>query len=136
MSSRGTNLKFGAAALFAVAAAVVIAALLFGGCGGSDSRRTSFDQGQGAPGSFAPGAGPGGANPAQLQRFTSCLKKQGVDMPEPGSGPPSGGPPSGGGQPLNSPKARKALQACRQYLPQGGPPSGAGPPGTFSTPTS
>jgi hypothetical protein len=134
VSSRAVGVLYGGAATFVVAVLIVIAALLFGGCGGSDSPSTSFDQGQGqSPPGFGQAGAPTAVDPAALRRFSSCMKNQGIDIPSgpaPGSGPPSGSPP-GGGQLFNSAKARRAMRACSQYLPQGGPPSGG-----FSAPTS
>lgn len=58
-------------------------------------------------------------------KFSSCMRKQGIDVPAP---PAAGG--SGGGAPMvrqridASPKARAAMEACRKNLPQragGGP---------------
>ncbi len=115
-----------------IALALVAIVLLLSGCGGSDSPTTTFDQGNAPPG-LGQGA-PGGADPAALRRFASCMRRHGVDLPAaptsgalpaPGSGSPqSGGPPSGRPQFFGSAKARKAMQACRQNLPQ--------PPGGFS----
>ncbi len=126
MSSPSSSFLYGAGLLCAVTFIVVIAVLL-SGCGGSDSPTTSFSQGGGPPG-FAQGGGAlGGANPAALRRFTDCMKKQGVQIPSgpPGEGAPpsgiapqSGQPPSGQPRVFGSAKARRAAQACQQYLPQ------------------
>jgi hypothetical protein len=123
-------------AAFSATAVMVLIVLLLSGCGSSDSSpTTSFSQSGGQPGFSQGGGPPGGVNPAALRQLRSCMKKQGVQVP---SGPPNGGappsgiapqsgqPPSGGPRFFGSAKARKAIQACRQYLPQGGPTAGAG----------
>lgn len=64
----------------------------------------------------------------QMVKFTSCMRKQGVDVPD--LQPGQGGPPQRIN--LNSPRAKKATEACRKLLPQrrGGPGGGGinGPP--------
>jgi len=59
-------------------------------------------------------------------KFSSCMRKQGIDVPAP---PAAGGGSGGGGGIVRqridaSPKARAAMEACRKNLPQtagGGP---------------
>jgi hypothetical protein len=54
----------------------------------------------------------------RLTKFTSCMRKNGVDVPDftPGQG---GAPAQRIDQ--NDPKVKKATEACRDQLPQGGP---------------
>jgi hypothetical protein len=106
--------------LIALVAALALAGAVIAGCGGGDSggstgtgnaRETSSNRMQG------------------LEALQACLERQGVKLPDRGSGggPPNGKPPSGGAP---SAKAQKAFEACRDKLPEGaGPPTGgAGPP--------
>jgi hypothetical protein len=60
----------------------------------------------------------------RLTKFTSCMRKNGVDIPDftPGQG---GAPPQQIDQ--NDPKVQKATEACRDQLPQGGPGGPGGP---------
>lgn len=53
----------------------------------------------------------------QMTKFASCMRKQGVDIPDIGSG---GGPPSGDAQlDPSDPKVQAAQEACQSSLPQG-----------------
>ena len=59
-------------------------------------------------------------------KFSSCMRKQGIDVPAP---PAAGGGSGGGGGVVRqridaSPKARAAMEACRKNLPQN---AGGGP---------
>jgi len=61
-------------------------------------------------------------------KFSSCMRKQGVEIPAP---PAAGGAGGGGGAVVRrridaSPKARAAMDACRKNLPQGSA-AGGGP---------
>lgn len=60
----------------------------------------------------------------QLTKFTSCMRKEGVDVPDVSS---SGGVPAGG-NPLDQddPKVKAATEKCRDQLPQGLPGGGNG----------
>jgi hypothetical protein len=60
-------------------------------------------------------------------KFAACMRQNGVDVPDPGSG---NGPPAGGGGQIDrsDPKVQAATKACQDKLPQGGP-GGAGGPG-------
>lgn len=73
----------------------------------------------------AAGGGPGGGNSQefrdQLTTFTSCMRKQGVDVPDPST---SGGAPSAGAIDQDDPKVKAAIEACRDSLPQGLPGGG------------
>lgn len=54
----------------------------------------------------------------QMTKFTSCMRKNGVDIPDATAG--QGGPP-GGNIDQDDPQVQKATKACRSQLPQGGP---------------
>jgi hypothetical protein len=60
----------------------------------------------------------------RLTKFTSCMRKNGVDIPDFGA-------QGGGQQPAqidqSDPAVQKATKACRDKLPRGGPGGGAGP---------
>jgi hypothetical protein len=63
----------------------------------------------------------------RMVKFTSCMRKHGVDLPEPPG-------PGGGGGPRNfslrkSPKLDKATAACRKLLPRDGRGGPGGPGG-------
>jgi pyruvate/2-oxoglutarate dehydrogenase complex dihydrolipoamide acyltransferase (E2) component len=62
-------------------------------------------------------------------KFSSCMRKHDVDVPDPGAG--GGGPPAGGGNQIDrdDPKVQAAMKACQDQLPQGRGPGGPGGPG-------
>jgi hypothetical protein len=104
---------------------VVLGALLLAaGCGGTSNSTAAGTTT--AAGQTTTGAAGGGFRRLANTKFTSCLKAQGVTLPNGGlfrrranGGRPPTGQPSGGGA-FNNPKTRAAFQACRQYLPNGG----------------
>ncbi len=57
-----------------------------------------------------------------FQKFSQCMRDEGVDVPELGSGD---GPPAGGNR-LNQddPDVKAAMEQCQDELPQGGPGAG------------
>jgi hypothetical protein len=68
-------------------------------------------------------------------KFSACMRKEGVDLPDPTQG---GGGPGGGGPGVrinrDDPRIQKASQKCQKLLPNGGRfgtggPGGGGPPG-------
>ena len=63
-------------------------------------------------------------------KFSACMRQNGVDIPDPGSG---NGPPAGGGGQIDrsDPKVQAATKACQDKLPQRGQggPGGPGGPG-------
>jgi hypothetical protein len=127
-----------------VGATVALAAC--GGGGSSSSAGAAASTGTGT--ATTPGA-PGGTQTAALQKFTQCLKDNGVTLPQRGAGggagpggygggfrrpgngggasstTPGGGTgttrtrPPGGGGFRNNPKLQKAMQACAKLRPQG-----------------
>lgn len=110
---------------------VAAAALLLAGCGGSGGSDASSEESSAA--SSERGGGRGGF-PKISDETRTCLKENGVELPEPGQGvPPAGGPPEGG-PPAGGPpqgfgkggaKMKKAFEECGVELPQGKP---EGPP--------
>jgi hypothetical protein len=130
-------------AFVAVGASVALAACGSSGGGGSTGASASTTT-----------SGSGSQQTASLDKFRSCLKDNGVTLPNGGQGGPGGGgngsgPPAGGtgtngapgggapggGAPgagpggANGGKFGKAMQACAKYRPQGaqgGPGGGAG----------
>lgn len=112
---------------------------MFTACGGSSgSSATSTTSGNATTASTTPAAG-GTANNAAFAKYTACLKKNGVTLPNFGAGGPGAGggapptttggtPPQGGGPPGgNNAKFQKAQTACAKYRPAGA--RGAGGPG-------
>jgi hypothetical protein len=68
------------------------------------------------------GAGPGMGDSAGFASFISCMRDEGVELPD----QQSGGAPGAGGQiDPSDPTTAAALQKC-QSLIQGGPPGGGG----------
>jgi len=61
-------------------------------------------------------------------KFSACMRQNGVDIPDPGSG---NGPPAGGGGQIDrsDPKVQAAIKACQDKLPQRGQGGPGGPPG-------
>ena len=61
-------------------------------------------------------------------KFSACMRQNGVDIPDPGSG---SGPPAGGGGQLDQsdPKVQAATKACQDKLPQRGQGGPGGPGG-------
>ena len=100
---------------------VVAIASVFAACGGDDSSG-SGNSGQTGDTASRQGA-PSGSPPQLSEEFKSCLAEQGVDVPDPGSGPPQGGQAPNG-------DISKAIQACQDKVGGGfSPPSGGnGPP--------
>ena len=104
--------------------AALLCCAVLAGCGGSsqvvgdngDNSNQSSRQFQGGQG--PQGGGPGGMNTADMKKLQSCLKKQGVELPDRGSGSPPGGAGAGSID-------RSAMEACSQYMPSGGPPGAA-----------
>jgi hypothetical protein len=73
-------------------------------------------------GTTTPGALPGELSEdqaAQLEEFQSCMRDQGVELPEPGESPTLRQGPG--------PEMLGALQACAQHLPEGFGPGGGAP---------
>jgi hypothetical protein len=61
-----------------------------------------------------------------LLKFAQCMRRQGVDVGDPGEGGfvrvGPGGEGAAGGEPPNPAKFRRAQQACEKYLREAGPP--------------
>jgi hypothetical protein len=119
-------------------ALVVMVAALLVGCGGGSGGDSSSEE------STAANSGQAG-DPAGFElsdETRTCLKEQGVELPDPGDGPPGGAPPEGG-MPEGGPPAggtppqgfgqggeemKEALEECGAELPQGMPGGKAGGP--------
>lgn len=122
--------------LAVLGSSAVLAAGAVAGCGsGTDTQAANANgpAGQGQNGQSQGGPPqPTSDQREQLKKFRDCMKKNGVDLPDIGSGgPPQGGPPAGVDP--SSSKFRSAIQACAQYRPQGGPPGGGPPSGSGGT---
>ncbi len=129
---RKLNIRYlwtaGAGALIA-AAAIAIPAWAAGG-GGSGAQAQSQAQGKdapmppppGAPGFAMRGHAPSAAEikqtRAKLDKFASCLRDHGIDVPKPGS---SAGPPS---PPSSSERAKITKDCGTPPAPPGRPPLG------------
>jgi hypothetical protein len=60
----------------------------------------------------------------QFQKFSQCMRDEGVEVPELNAG---GGPPGGGEQlDQDDPDVKAAMEQCQGELPQGGPGGGGG----------
>jgi hypothetical protein len=62
---------------------------------------------------------------AQTAKYASCMRENGVDMPDPevdDSGRVKFGGPAAGAQPADREKVQAAQEKCKQYLPNGGEP--------------
>ena len=60
-------------------------------------------------------------------KFSACMRQNGVDVPDPGSG---SGPPAGGGRlDQSDPKVQAAMKVCQDKLPQRGQGGPGGPAG-------
>lgn len=102
------RLRAGAAGL------LLIAVLAACGSGASPSGVATL-QSPGA-GESDPSAAPSASldpETAQLE-FARCMREQGIDMPDPGSG--GGGAVRIGGDGLDADKMQAAFEACRQYM--------------------
>jgi hypothetical protein len=97
----------------ALLAALALTAGVAVGCGEDEKSGGSADSGAQGRTSEAPQGAP-----ARIEDFQACLEKQGVELPEPGSG---GAPPGDG----MSEKAREAFEACQDELPERVAPGGA-----------
>jgi hypothetical protein len=120
--------------------AVLGASVTLVACGGSSGG------GNAASTTASAGQGQGGTQSAAFQKFQSCLKDNGVTLPDrgrrPGAGngggygppaggdgtppptgtnatPPAGGTPGGGRFGADNPKLQAAMKACAKYRPQG-----------------
>jgi hypothetical protein len=97
----------------ALLAALALTAGVAVGCGEDEKSSGSADSGAQGRTSEAPQGAP-----ARIEDFQACLEKQGVELPEPGSG---GAPPGDG----MSEKMREAFEACQDELPEGVAPGNA-----------
>ena len=97
----------------ALLAALAVTAGVAVGCGEDEVSSRSADSGAQGRTSEAPQGAPAG-----IEDFQACLEKQGVELPEPGSG---GAPPGDG----MSERTREAFEACQDELPEGVAPRNA-----------
>jgi hypothetical protein len=107
------------------AAGAGLALLLFTGCsaGDSGSEVASISSPQAAP---SEAAGPGKADSAAdldaERKYAKCMREHGIDMPDPSD--------DGAARmaiPMDDPKSKDALDACRKLLPGGGTPKKRSP---------
>lgn len=123
----------------------IVAALAVAGCGGSSSSSSSNQESSTGISSEAAGKTPGGFEISEETR--SCLKEQGVELPEPGQGgelpeggePPPGQAPEGGEPPsfggaggTQGKKMQEAFKECGVEVPEGGQGKPGGAPNTNS----
>ena len=115
-----------------IAAMAAITALAFAGCRGDSDKGDGVATAGGTPTASTTGNnGNSGDTAEQMRRFASCMREQGIDMPDPevdsegrvrmqvGTG---GQQEGGGGTPPDRGKFEAAQKACQQYLPNGGEP--------------
>ncbi len=93
-------------------AGAALCCLLLSACGGGS---------EGDRASASAGARSAKAQDALL-RFAQCMRRQGVDVGDPGEGGFIVGPAGEGGEPQNSARFRRAQQACEKHLREAGPP--------------
>jgi hypothetical protein len=108
----------------ALAALPLTLALVLSGCGGDDGDKDKVASANGGTLSAGPGSGSGGGsvNGGGDQRdkavkFAECMRKNGVNVPDPDPGSGRMTMKFDGSTPKE--KVDKAMQACRQYSPQG-----------------
>ena len=98
-------------------AAAALSSLLLAACGGG---------GSGGDGANASNASRSAKAEDALLKFAQCMRRQGVDVGDPGEGGFVRIGPDGeagkGAQPQNPAKFRRAQQACDKYLREAGPP--------------
>jgi hypothetical protein len=99
------------------AAVLVTATVALAACGGGGSSSGSAASTGTNGTSTTPGAG--ATRTAALQKFTQCLKDNGVTPPQRRPGPGGKGRGGYGGGFRADPKLQKALQACAKLRPQG-----------------
>jgi hypothetical protein len=111
----------------------VTTAIALVGCGGDKNDGDGVATAGGTPTSSATGDSSNtGASEGdmadQMRRFASCMREQGIDMPDPEVDSEGrvrmqvGGGPGEGGAPPDRERFAAAQKACQQYLPNGGEP--------------
>jgi hypothetical protein len=116
-----------------IAALAAVTALAIAGCRGDSNDGEGVATAGGTPTSSAAGNdGNAGASDGdmaeQMRRFASCMREQGIDMPDPEVDSEGrvrmqvGEGPNDGGTPPDREKFEAAQKACQQYLPNGGEP--------------
>lgn len=119
----------------------IVAALAVAGCGGSSGSSSSSSSSEASStGASSEAGGPPSGGFEISEETRSCLKEQGVELPEPGQGgelpegaePPSGGPPEGGAPPsfggAQGKKMQEAFKECGVEMPEGGQGKPGGAP--------
>ncbi|MFJ7156277.1 hypothetical protein ACIQUQ_15180 [Streptomyces sp. NPDC101118] len=111
-----------AAAVLTGLALLVTACTNSSSSGGSDSAGSGSSSGSGSGSGSGSSAG-GGADADAALKLRQCLRKQGLDVPDPKPGEDPRGMTLGGGSNADPQKFQKALEACGS-----GPKGGAGGP--------
>lgn len=107
----------------ALAALPLTLALVLTGCGSSGGDKDKVASANGGSVSTGTGSTPGGGNVGgggkgdQAVKFAECMRKNGVNIPDPDPGSGRITMKLDGSVPKE--KVDKAMQACRQYSPQG-----------------
>lgn len=102
------------------------AAIGVAGCssGGPPSGVASISGSNSPTSTSAAGPGSGNANEQDaMLKFAACMRKNGVDMPDPKPGQADGMPGVSPNDPAAAQKAAAALSACEKLMPNGGQPT-------------
>ncbi|GAA0928364.1 hypothetical protein [Virgisporangium aurantiacum] len=105
--------------------ALIAALALLSGCAGDD--KTGDGIATAGEGKTSASADPDeGDIAAQTAKYASCMRENGVDMPDPEVDDDGrvkfGGPAEAGAEPADREKVQAAQEKCKQYLPNGGEP--------------
>jgi hypothetical protein len=105
------------------ALAALAVTLVLGGCGGDESEPQVASLGEQAPAETTPSEGASEDPEEAMLAFAQCLRKQGIDVPDPGDGPVRIGP-AGGGRASESERREfeRANKECRPLLEKIRPP--------------
>jgi hypothetical protein len=104
--------------------ALIAALALLSGCAGDDKTGDGIATAGDGKTSASADADDGDIA-AQTAKYASCMRENGVDMPDPEVDENGGvkfGGPAAGGQPVDREKVQAAQEKCKQYLPNGGEP--------------
>src|SRR5687767_1407781 len=105
--------------------ALIAALALLSGCAGDDKTGDGIATAGEGKASASTDANEGDIA-AQTAKYASCMRENGVDMPDPevneDGGVKFGGPQAAEGETVDREKVQAAQEKCKQYLPNGGEP--------------
>jgi hypothetical protein len=107
--------------------ALIAALALLSGCAGDDKTGDGIAKaGEGTASASTGTDSNEGDIAAQTAKYASCMRENGVDIPDPEVDDDGrvkiGGPAQGGADPADREKVQAAQEKCKQYLPNGGEP--------------